>query len=76
MKDTQRNGNEGLGKSNPLKHGFQSYWSRRITDKHRLVYKSLVTRSESRHVTGHHMITQLTPPIERPSSNAIRAAAS
>lgn len=22
----------------PLKHGFQGYWSRRITDEHRLVY--------------------------------------
>ena len=22
-----------------LKHGFQGYWSRRITDEHRLVYK-------------------------------------
>jgi toxin YoeB len=32
-------GNEGLGKPEPLKHGFQGYWSRRITDEHRLVYK-------------------------------------
>lgn len=35
----QRNGNEGIGKPEPLKHGFQGYWSRRITDEHRLVYK-------------------------------------
>lgn len=28
-----------LGKPEPLKHGFQGYWSRRITDEHRLVYK-------------------------------------
>ncbi len=32
-------GNEGIGKPEPLKHGFQGYWSRRITDEHRLVYK-------------------------------------
>lgn len=37
--DVQRNGNEGIGKPEPLKHGFQGYWSRRITAEHRLVYK-------------------------------------
>jgi toxin YoeB len=37
--DIQRNGNEGIGKPESLKHGFQGYWSRRITDEHRLVYK-------------------------------------
>lgn len=30
---------EGIGKPEALKHGFQGYWSRRITDEHRLVYK-------------------------------------
>jgi Txe/YoeB family toxin of toxin-antitoxin system len=35
----QGNGNEGIGKPEPLKHRFQAYWSRRITDEHRLVYK-------------------------------------
>lgn len=39
LKDIERNGNEGLGKPEPLKHGFRGYWSRRITDEHRLVYK-------------------------------------
>jgi toxin YoeB len=34
-----RNGNEGIGKPEPLKHGFRGYWSRRITTEHRLVYK-------------------------------------
>jgi toxin YoeB len=37
IKDIDRNGNEGLGKPEP--HGFQGYWSRRITDEQRLVYK-------------------------------------
>ena len=37
--DIARNGNEGIGKPEPLKHDFQGYWSRRITDEHRLVYK-------------------------------------
>ena len=39
IKDILRNGNEGIGKPEPLKHGFQGYWSRRITDEPRLVYK-------------------------------------
>lgn len=37
--DVQRNGNEGIGKPEALKHGFHGYWSRRITAEHRLVYK-------------------------------------
>ena len=39
LKDIQRNGNEGIGRPERLKHGFQGYWSRRITDEHRRVYK-------------------------------------
>ena len=39
LKDISRNGNEGIGKPEPLRHGFQGYWSRRITDEHRLVYR-------------------------------------
>ena len=30
---------EGIGKPEQLKHGLHGYWSRRITDEHRLVYK-------------------------------------
>lgn len=44
LQDVVRNGNEGIGK--PLKHDFAGYWSRRITDEHRLVYK--VTETEVR----------------------------
>nr|WP_239536783.1 Txe/YoeB family addiction module toxin [Arthrobacter roseus] len=39
IRDISRNGNEGIGKPEPLKHGFHGYWSRRINDEHRLVYK-------------------------------------
>ncbi|MBU0782592.1 MAG: Txe/YoeB family addiction module toxin [Gammaproteobacteria bacterium] len=31
---------EGIGKPEPLKHGLAGYWSRRISDEHRLVYKA------------------------------------
>lgn len=30
---------EGVGKPEALKHNRKGYWSRRITDEHRLVYK-------------------------------------
>jgi toxin YoeB len=30
---------EGIGKPEPLKYSFKGYWSRRINDEHRLVYK-------------------------------------
>lgn len=39
LRDIQRHGNEGIGKPEALKHGLGGYWSRRITDEHRLVYK-------------------------------------
>lgn len=29
----------GIGKPEPLKHELIGYWSRRITDEHRLIYK-------------------------------------
>lgn len=39
IKDIERNGNEGLGKPEPLRHELNGYWSRRITPEHRLIYK-------------------------------------
>ena len=30
---------QGLGKPEPLKYGLKGFWSRRITQEHRLVYK-------------------------------------
>jgi len=39
IRDIARHGNQGLGKPEALKHDFAGYWSRRITDEHRLVYK-------------------------------------
>ena len=39
LKDIERNGNTGLGKPEPLKYDLTGYWSRRISDKDRLVYR-------------------------------------
>ncbi|MCP4719848.1 MAG: Txe/YoeB family addiction module toxin [Desulfobacteraceae bacterium] len=39
IKNIQRNKYEGLGKPEALKHNLSGYWSRRITNEHRIVYK-------------------------------------
>ncbi len=39
IKISQRTPTEGIGKPEPLKHERSSYWSRRINQEHRLVYK-------------------------------------
>lgn len=39
IKEAQRSPFEGTGKPEPLRHGLSGYWSRRITDEHRFVYK-------------------------------------
>ena len=36
--DIRRNGNEGIGKPEPLPHELAGTWSRRIDQEHRLVY--------------------------------------
>jgi len=38
IRDIERNGNFGIGKPEPLKNELSGFWSRRITDTHRLVY--------------------------------------
>lgn len=37
--DIVRNGNEGIGKPEPLRYDYAGFWSRRINEEHRLVYK-------------------------------------
>lgn len=39
IKDLSRDPFEGIGKPEPLKHALSGYWSRRINDEHRIVYK-------------------------------------
>ena len=39
IKDIQRSPFRGIGKPEPLKHGLAGYWSRRINNEHRIVYK-------------------------------------
>jgi toxin YoeB len=37
--DARRNPFTGLGKPEPLRGNYKGWWSRRITDEHRLVYR-------------------------------------
>lgn len=39
IQETTRSPFKGAGKPEPLKHVLAGYWSRRITDEHRMVYR-------------------------------------
>ena len=39
LQDISRNSNTGLGKPEPLKGEFSGFWSRRIDETNRLVYR-------------------------------------
>ncbi|NER25459.1 MAG: Txe/YoeB family addiction module toxin [Symploca sp. SIO1C2] len=39
IQDIKRSPFEGIGKPEPLKYDLSGYWSRRINDEHRIVYK-------------------------------------
>jgi len=39
IKDIDRNGYTGIGKPEPLREDLSGYWSRRIDDVNRIVYK-------------------------------------
>lgn len=38
LRDIERNSHSGIGKPEPLKHDLEGFWSRRITEEHRLIY--------------------------------------
>ena len=38
IEEIKRNPFEGIGKPEPLKHHLSGFWSRRIDERHRLVY--------------------------------------
>lgn len=39
IKAIQRDPYQGIGKPEPLRHALTGYWSRRMDDEHRIVYK-------------------------------------
>lgn len=46
IKDIERNAYEGIGKPEPLKYELQGFWSRRIDEEHRLIYRIQEDRIE------------------------------
>jgi toxin YoeB len=50
IKDIDRHPFTGLGKPEPLKNELSGWWSRRINDEHRLVYRVEGTAEEQRMV--------------------------
>jgi len=65
IKEVQREPFEGIGKPEPLKHALSGYWSRRINDEHRIVYK---VHQDSL------LIAQLRRPLDRPDAGLERVA--
>jgi toxin YoeB len=49
LNDIDRNGYEGIGKPEPLKGDFSGYWSRRIDDFNRIVYR-IVESDSKKHI--------------------------
>ena len=43
IKDTLRTPFSGIGKPEPLKADLSGFWSRRISDEHRLIYTATAT---------------------------------
>ena len=39
IRETQREPFSGIGKPEALKHALSDFWSRRITDEHRMAYR-------------------------------------
>ena len=54
LQDIDRNGHKGIGKPEPLKHDRQGWWSRRIDDTSRLVYRIEKNRIEIAQCRAHY----------------------
>lgn len=54
LQDIGRGGYQGIGKPEPLKGDLSGYWSRRIDDKNRLVYRIQGEVCEVIQCSGHY----------------------
>ena len=54
LQDIERNGYNGIGKPEPLRGGLSGFWSRRIDDEHRIVYRVTEDRVEIIQCRGHY----------------------
>lgn len=54
LQDIDRKGYEGIGKPEPLKGNFSGWWSRRIDESNRLVYRITVGQIEIAQCRSHY----------------------
>ena len=54
IRDIQCDPFDGIGKPEPLKFNFSGYWSRRIDDEHRVVYKVVDDEVILAQLRGHY----------------------
>ncbi|MCK9986740.1 MAG: toxin YoeB [Azoarcus sp.] len=54
IRDILRDPYDGIGKPEALKFNFSGYWSRRIDDEHRIVYKVIDDEVIIAQVRGHY----------------------
>lgn len=54
IRDILRDPYDGIGKPEALKFNFSGYWSRRIDDEHRIVYKVIDEEVIIAQVRGHY----------------------
>lgn len=54
INDTARSPYEGIGKPEPLKHTLAGFWSRRINDEHRMVYRVAANTLELAQLRFHY----------------------
>ena len=52
--DISRNGYSGIGKPEPLKNNFSGWWSRRINDEDRIIYRISGKNIEIAQCKGHY----------------------
>jgi len=54
IQDIERNGHDGIGKPEPLRGDLSGWWSRRIDDTNRLVYRLQDEGLEISQCRGHY----------------------
>ena len=54
LRDIEWGGYEGIGKPEPLKENLTGFWSRRIDERHRLVYRITGNVCEIVQCRGHY----------------------
>lgn len=54
IQDIERNGHDGIGKPEPLRGDLSGWWSRRIDDANRLVYRLRNDGMEISQCRGHY----------------------